>query len=142
MAEAVFLVDIDADRHSIKQALSTESGIKSWWTTRANVPANVGEVMTVGFSEAPAPFQLRVDEASDERVRWTSVGDFPPHWVGTEVVFNLMKNPDKVGTRLLFEHKGFATADPMLGHTAFTWANLMHTLKNYSETGTPSPFFP
>ena len=141
MAEAVFLVDINANRSAIRQALSTQEGIVSWFTKEASVPAAAGDTMTLAFADAPVPFQMRVDAVSDDQVRWTSIGEFPPHWSDTEVVFSVMDNPDADGSRVFFEHKGFAAADPMLGHTAFTWANLMNSLKSYAETGTADPFF-
>lgn len=139
MAEAVFLVDIDAAPSTIRDALDSREGIVAWWTTDADVEP--GRHLTLRFPEAPVPFDLRVDAVGDDRVQWTSVGDFPPHWAGTEIAFNLMDNPDASGSRVFFEHTGFAAPDPMLGHTAFTWANLMNHLKAYCETGTPGPFF-
>ncbi len=118
-----------------------QGGITGWWTTDAKVPTAVGERLTVGFPEAPMPFELSVDEVSDGRVRWTSVGSLPPHWEGTEIVFNIDADPSGSGTQLFFEHRGFASADPMLGHTAYTWALLMGKLTAFAETGTPDPFF-
>ena len=97
--------------------------------------------MTVGFPEAPMSFELMVDEISDDRVQWTSVGSFPPHWEGTEIVFNLGEHPSGSGMQLFFEHRGFGTADAMLGHSAYTWALLMGKLSAYAETGAADPFF-
>ena len=141
MAEAVLLVDIAADKASIRAALSTQEGITSWWTTDANVSGGVGGRMALGFPEAPMPFDLRVDEVGDDRVRWTSVGSFPPHWEGTEVVWTIDDHPSGSGSQVFFEHRGFATADPMLGHTAYTWALLMGHLASYAQTGVADPFF-
>lgn len=138
MAESVFLVDIDADEATIRNALSSEQGIRNWWTVDANV---TDEHLDLGFPDAPKRFSLRVDEVSDNLVRWTSTGDFPPHWVNTEVGWQLMKNPEASGSQVFFTHGGFAAADPMLGHTAYTWALLMSHLKRYAETGEPGPFF-
>lgn len=141
MAEAVFLVDIDAPLDGIRNALTTEDGIVGWWTTDAAVPDGVGDVMLLGFPDAPERFNLRVDSVEGDRVRWTSVGSFPPHWTGTEISWTIMDNPDSSGSRLFFEHTGFGAADPMLGHTAFTWANLMNSLKSYCETGEGAAMF-
>lgn len=138
MAEAVFLVDIDSDRTAVRNALTTQEGIVGWWTTEASVSDGA---MKLGFPEAPLPFELRVDEVGDDRVRWTSVGAFPPHWADTEIVWNLMDHSEGSGTQLFFEHRGFAAADPMLGHTAYTWALLMSHLKSYAETGRAGPLF-
>lgn len=138
MAESVFLVDIDAPRPTIREALTSEKGIRSWWTADATV---TGERLDLGFPDAPSRFALRVDEVGDETVRWTSIGDFPPHWVGTDVRWQLMDHPSGSGSQIFFAHAGFAAADPMLGHTAYTWAQLMGHLKRYAESGEAGPFF-
>lgn len=138
MAEAVFLVDIEAPRSAVIDALTSDVGIVSWWTTDAGVSE---DSMTLGFPDAPEPFDIRVDSVADDRVHWTSVGSFPPHWTGTEIIWNFVGDPDDGKCSLFFEHTGFATADPTLGHTAFTWANLMNSLKAYCETGKPGPMF-
>lgn len=138
MAEAVFLVDIDADKHAIASALTTEAGIRSWWTTDADVSESE---LSLGFPDAPARFAMRVDSVSDAAIHWSSVGDFPPHWVGTTVSWQLNDHPSGAGTQLLFTHGGFAAPDAMLGHTSYTWAQLMGHLKAYAETGIAKPFF-
>lgn len=136
MAEAVFLVDIAAPRAQVHDALTSHAGLVGWWTDDVE---NKDGVLSLGFSDAPARFTLRVDADGDDRVQWSSVGEFPPHWQGTEIAWNLMDNPDSDGARVFFEHKGFSAPDPMLGHTAMVWGNLMNSLKLYCETGVPSP---
>lgn len=141
MAEIVFLVDISATAEVIHEALATRQGLVSWWTTDTEGSAEQGSTLSLGFPDAPARFSLRVDEPADGGVYWTSVGDFPPHWKGTEISFSLLDDPDVDGSRVFFRHEGFASADPMVGHTAFTWANLMNSLKAFCESGRPKPFF-
>ena len=138
MAESVFLVDINADAAQIKEALTTESAIRSWWTSDANVSDSR---LDLGFPDVPLRFDLRVSEAADDRVVWESTGDFPPHWVGTTVSWQLNDHPEGSGTQVFFMHGGFAAPDPMLGHTAYTWAQLMGHLKAYVEDGAVNPFF-
>jgi len=141
MAEIVFLVDIGAPVDTIREALATRHGLVSWWTTDTEGSGAPGSALSLGFPDAPARFGLRVDEVAEREVRWTSVGDFPPHWKSTEIAFTIMDNPEGDGCRVFFEHRGFPAADPMTGHTAFTWANLMNSLKAFCETGDAGPFF-
>lgn len=141
MAETVFLVAIPAEPKVVRDAISTEEGIKSWWTDDARVPREVGQSIEVGFPDAPTRFALRIDETGDDRIVWTSTGDFPPHWQGTEVRWNISAAPEGEGTMLFFEHVGFPAADDFLGHTAFTWAQLMLSLQRFVESGKPKPFF-
>lgn len=138
MAEAVFLVDIDAGNEAILEALTTQEGIRSWWTTDAAV---TGDALDLGFPDTPARFSLTVDGVSEDEVGWTSSGEFPPHWQGTNIKWQIMSPPEGAGSQLFFTHGGFAEPDPLLGHTAYTWATLLGHLKSYLETGEKAPFF-
>lgn len=138
MAEAVFLVDIDASKNAIVEALTSQAGITSWWTVDATV---TDEALDLGFPDVPARFDLAVSGLSDDAVSWSSAGEFPPHWVGTEMTWQVTDNPAGSGSQVFFSHSGFAAPDPMLGHTSYTWAQLMGHLKEYVETGSANPFF-
>jgi uncharacterized protein YndB with AHSA1/START domain len=140
MARIVFETIIDAAAGPIVQALDTEAGIAGWWTEDVRFAGGVGSQMTLGFPIAPLPFELRVDEVSPQRVRWTSVGQFPPHWVGTEVVWRLDPAGDG-GTNVHFSHDGWATDGGPFPSSALTWAQLMGSLKSFVETGTGAPLF-
>ena len=78
MARIVFALDIEAGPDRIAEALDSAQGIAGWWTTDVSFAGGEGAVMTLGFPVAPRPFELRVDEVSEQRVRWSSVGEFPP----------------------------------------------------------------
>jgi len=107
MARIVLEVDIDAHAGPIVAALDNERGIASWWTDEVAFAGGVGSTMTLGFPIAPKPCVLRVAQVDPERVRWESIGDFPPHWVGTEIIWTLSANPEG-GTKVHFAHNGWA----------------------------------
>ncbi len=121
--------------------LDSQEGIAGWWTEDVDFGGGAGSTMTLGFPVAPMPFELRVDEANDSVVRWTSVGEFPPHWAATTVTWTLTPAGDGAGTTVHFSHDGWATDDGPLATAALTWAPLMLSLKQFSETGTGSPLF-
>jgi uncharacterized protein YndB with AHSA1/START domain len=137
MARIVFEIEIEAPAGKVVDALDTEAGIAGWWTPSVTFPGGAGSILQPSFSIAPKPFELLVDEVSDERVRWTSVGDFPPHWVGTEVVLTLTPTDD--GTRVHFSHDGWASDEGPFPSSALTWGMLMSSLKGYVETGIGTP---
>jgi uncharacterized protein YndB with AHSA1/START domain len=140
MARIVFEVEVQAGADRIVQALDTQAGIASWWTDDAEVPGGVGSTMTLGFPIAPERFQLGVDNVSPNQVRWRSTGDFPPHWVGTQIIWSLTPNPDG-GTTLHFTHEGWAADTGPFATSAYTWAQLLGVLKTYAETGAATPLF-
>lgn len=78
-----------------------------------------------------------MDEVSDTRVKWSSTGDFPPHWVGTTITWTL--TPGDGDTTVHFSHDGWAGDEGPFPGSALTWGLLMDSLKRYVETGTGTP---
>lgn len=138
MSEIAFQLDVNADRAALYKALDTHDGLVSWWTTGVD---RKEEILLFDFPGVPEPFQLRRDEHTPDRVAWTSVGAFPPHWRDTTITWELADNPDGPGTRLLFRHSGWRPNDPALPPAAYTWGQLMVRLKDFAETGTAQPLF-
>jgi uncharacterized protein YndB with AHSA1/START domain len=137
MARIVFEVQIQAPAAKIVEALDTETGIAGWWTPTVRHPGGVGSVMEPEFAQAPMAFALTVDEVSAKRVRWSSTGDFPPHWAGTTITWTLTPSDD--GTIVHFSHDGWADDEGPFPSSALTWGLLMDSLKRYVETGTGTP---
>lgn len=138
MPDIVFQVDIAAARAAVARAISSESGIRGWWTARADVPSDVGAIMKLGFAAAPVPFELRIDELSNDRVRWANVGAVPPHWANTTIDWRLSDLPDGA-TRVDFAHANWPSYEGGFGMSAYTWGHLLTSLRAYAETGTGNP---
>ena len=138
--EIVFTVDVNGEQAAVAQAIASTEGIRAWWTDRCEGDGSEGGTIRPAFPVAPMPFELRVDEATDSSVRWTSTGDFPPHWVGSEVSWQVAPNPDGPGVLVNFKHAGFPT-DEGIGMVAYTWGRLMTSLKTYVESGNAAPLF-
>jgi uncharacterized protein YndB with AHSA1/START domain len=140
VSEIITQFDVDAPGTRLWHALTTEAGIRGWWTTQAEVPEGTGAVLKLRFPDAPISWDLRVDEAAEnERLRWHCVGG-PPPWVDTDILFRLGAAPDG-GTRLLFDHVGWKDAEEMVRIVTFGWVQMFLRLKGYAESGTPQPFF-
>jgi uncharacterized protein YndB with AHSA1/START domain len=137
MTAILFRFDVDAAPRAVLEALKTADGIKGFWTTRADVPGEVGETLELGFSVAPAPFDLRLEQSDDHTVAWRTE-TFPPHWVGTTIRWDVEARDG--GSSVSFRHDGFGD-DADAGHAAFTWGQIVVQLKHYAETGNPAPVF-
>ena len=88
MGDVLFTFDVDAAPDAVRRALTTTEGIASFWTDEADVPAEVGETLTLGFPEAPLPFDLLLAQSDDKVIIWRTV-TFPPQWVGTDIRWEL-----------------------------------------------------
>jgi uncharacterized protein YndB with AHSA1/START domain len=140
MADIAIQIDTTADPAAAYAALTTTDGVAGWWTTRNQTSGAVGEVDRMWFPDAPMAWELRVDEAVPSKVLARHcVGD-PPQWVGTDVRFALEPAPQG-GTRVLFDHTGFAQVDEMFRVVTLGWAQMLLRLKQYLDSGQPAPFF-
>jgi uncharacterized protein YndB with AHSA1/START domain len=137
MTDVLFTFDVDAPPTAVLDAVKTTDGIKGFWTSRAEVPTEVGETLVLGFSVAPAPFDLRLERSDDRGVEWRTE-TFPPHWVGTTVSWDVEQRDG--GSTVSFRHAGFAD-EAEAGRVAYTWGLIMARLKDYAETGASNPVF-
>ena len=137
MTDVLFRFDVDAAPEAVLQALKTTEGIKGFWTSRADVPAEVGETLRLEFAIAPLPFDLRLEQSDERTVVWRTE-TFPPHWVGTSVRWDVEPRDD--GATVSFRHAGFDD-DEEAGRVSYTWGQIMVQLKEYAECGKASPVF-
>jgi uncharacterized protein YndB with AHSA1/START domain len=139
--DIVLALEIQAEPGVVYDAITTQEGEASFWTSKNDVRPEVGAVVTFQFPEAPVGVQMRVDELSaGRRVAWTCLGDFPG-WKDTRVVWELEGTDGK--THLLFRHEGWAEdyAEHERASVTWVWAMVTARLKGYAETGEPQPFF-
>lgn len=136
--------DIDADRTTVRAALTSRDAIASWWSTRTDWLTDAGGTeprLHVGFPDVPRPFEFSVRDDGSDRVEWVT-GEFPPPWAGTTIRWDLLERDDGApGTRLLFSHRDWDADDPSIAVVTPVWAQIILRLKAYAETGTPQPFF-
>jgi uncharacterized protein YndB with AHSA1/START domain len=137
MGDVLFSFDVDAKPETIRQALTTAEGIAGFWTDEASVPAEIGKTLTLGFREAPAPFDLVLTESEHDVISWRTQS-FPPQWVGTEIQWQISAG-DKTST-VAFRHGTFADETEQ-GQVAYVWGQVMVQLKRYAETGVAAPVF-
>ena len=81
MTDVLFRFDVDAAPKTVLEAVKTSEGVKGFWTSRADVPAEVGGTLKPEFAIAPLHFTPRLEQAGEPTV----VGPpqpFPPPWVG------------------------------------------------------------
>jgi hypothetical protein len=128
--------DIEADESTVRRALTTQEGIRSWWSKQTDLGDGK---LRPRFPDVPQPFEFEVRE-NGSNLEWVT-GGFPPWWAGTTVRFDVGANPEGLGTRLQFAHAGYEPDNPVIPIVTPAWAQILLRLKGYAETGTPQPFF-
>jgi hypothetical protein len=130
MTDVLFRFDVDAPPAQVLEAAKTSEGIKGFWTSHAEVPAEVGQTLKLEFAIAPVPFDRRLEQSDESSVVWRTE-TFPPRWVGTTVRWDVKKRED--ASTVSFRHAGF-TDDEEAGRVAYTWGQIMLRLKEYTES--------
>ena len=142
MAREILLsVQTHADPETLQRALTTSEGLAAFWTPNSSAEPKVGLEARFGFTGAPVPLRMRVDDIGNPgQVAWTCLGDFP-YWGDTKVSWDLVAGPDADVTTVLFKHIGFSDAQPEaeFASVAYTWATVLTALKAYAESGVPAP---
>ena len=137
MSDVLFRFDVEATPATVLEAITTTAGIKGFWTSRADVPSEVGKTLKLEFAVAPLPFDLRLEQSDEHIVVWRTE-TFPPHWVGTTIRWDIEPRGD--GSTVSFRHAGLDD-DEEAGRVSYTWGQIMVQLKAYTETGKADPVF-
>jgi uncharacterized protein YndB with AHSA1/START domain len=140
--EIMFAVDIDAEPKAVFDAVSTEDGLRSFWTPDVDARSEVGSIARFGFEKAPMDLRMRIDRLEPgSEVGWTCVGDFP-YWDGTKVRWSLAPNPEGPGTRVTFSHTGWPADQPEYEYASvsYTWGQIVARLHDVLGSGRSDPY--
>lgn len=142
MADIVNEFTVEAPSQRVWNALTLPAEIAQWWTNDLSVTPEVGCLAELRFRQGEFVIQFEVSElVPDQRVSWISRQGPPTgHWIGTSVTWQL--EPVYNGTRVIFQHNGFAQADRRFEITRDWWEHFLASLQSYLETGTGAPGSP
>jgi len=140
MADMLHQIEVQAPPDKVYEALTTQGGLRGWWTADSVAEPRVGSVAEFGFYNRANLFQMRIDELQpSRRVVWTCLGR-PDEWKGTSVVWEL--TPKDSGTDVRFAQSGWRSTEGAFALVNSTWGALMFHLKSHLEGRTAEPFFP
>ena len=140
--DLIHRIEIAAPAEKIYRALTTEEGIKAWWTSDVKMEAHAGGKAVFGFFKHSTIFQMRIEQLTPPAlVRWTCVENTTsPDWIGTTQEFIL--EPQPAGEVLLkFCHGGWKSGGDHCYHCNTTWGHLLVCLKQYTERDVKNPYF-
>lgn len=137
---------VAAPAAKVFEALTTQQGIQSWWTTSSEVGTAVGEHITIRFGNTFKVMQIEALYHATE-VRWRVVDAHlvvpglarTNEWLGTTIVFQLAPESG-AATRLALEHIGLTPQVECYDICSQGWAQFLGSLKAYLETGKGSPY--
>jgi steroid delta-isomerase-like uncharacterized protein len=131
-------INLSANPETVFEALTSISGISSWWGP-ASGSGTAGGELTFTFGEHLVRFAV-TDAVRANSVRWQTVScDVLPDWVGTTISFDLSP-ADNDSTTLRFRHAGLRPELACYEQCSRDWGHFLHSsLVAYVETGTGHP---
>ena len=131
-------ITINAPKSEVYEAITTEKGLKGWYSPDVSGKAEKGGEVTLSFTEKEGPFRWKVSEAQHGTlVRWECVSG-PGEAAGTTATFRLAEKGS--GQSVIdLDHEGFKESDEKLRTCNTLWGALMHHLKKYVESEQPEP---
>src|SRR5205085_8082807 len=82
--DLIHRIGISAPAEKIYRALTTEEGIKAWWTTDVKMDTLAGGKAVFGFENHSIVFQMRIEQLTPSSlVFWKCVVSTSPDWIGT-----------------------------------------------------------
>lgn len=139
--DLIHRICIAAPVEKIYRAITTEDGIRSWWTKDVKMDTHPGGKAVFGFENHSVFFQMRIEQLTQPSlVRWKCDDSNSLDWIGTTQEFGL--EPQADGEVLLkFCHAGWKSGGDHCYYCNTTWGHLMVNLKNYAEHGVQNPYF-
>lgn len=120
---------------TVLEAVSSTSGLASWWTKNLEVTGTIGSISTFRFKSG-AFNKMKIIRAEPSLIEWLCI-DGHKEWIGTHVTFELDHRGKE--TKVCFSHFGFKEQTEYIGECSFHWAKYMISLQQYCKTGIGMP---
>ena len=137
---------LSASPAAVYQALTTQQGLRNWWTETCEISNAIGGRSSFHFTRSRKVMQIE-SLVPDRELRWRCVEahiEMPElrhkdEWVGMHIIFKL--SPQDGGrTWLDFEHVGLTPAVQCFDVCRDGWNQFLGSLQSLVETGQGKPF--
>ena len=127
------------DLSKIYDAITTQEGLVSWWTTETVATTKVGSITEFRFTKDYKKGMKIINLEENKIVEWECVeGD--KEWLGTTIKFEII--PKEGSTDLKFYHSGWKEMTNLYGICNYHWGLYMKSLKTFIEEGKGNPHNP
>jgi len=137
MADLHHEIEINAPAEKVYAAITTQEGLRGWWTADSVAQPHVGGTAEFGFYNRAIVFRMRIEELKPgKRVVWACLGDHDD-WKGTRLTWEISEKDGK--STLHFTHANWRSTGSFFASCNSTWGELMYRLKAYAEGKAPGP---
>lgn len=133
-------LELSASVEQVYEALTTENGIKSWWTTDCDVSTKVGGIHSFRFERLLFNSMKILELVPNQIVHWRCVEGWS-EWKETDVLFTLHSN-ENGKTIVEFQHLGLTPSLACYKMCSKGWDDTLHHLQQYVENGETNAHVP
>lgn len=132
MLEILHQIRINGAAEAVYNAITTQKGLASWWTSDVQATPEESTVAIFGFNNRAVIFRMRVEKlVPHQLVVWSCDGGVE-EWTGTKLRFEIL--PAGSGKLVLkFTHAGWRSTDGAFALCNTDWGRLMYYLKDAIE---------
>jgi uncharacterized protein YndB with AHSA1/START domain len=140
MKKIIHVVSIDAPRHEVFDAVTKQSGLSSWWSTKVEASEDVGGEIHFTFVGDFNPVMEVLTRDDNQSVEWKCKAGHEP-WKDNKFRFRLRDVDGR--TQLTFtQDYAQELSDEAYGTYNYNWGYYLESLKQYCETGQGKPYVP
>ncbi len=137
MAELKHQIAIKSTPEKVYAALTTEIGLRQWWTADVKAEDKVGGKAEFGFDQRATVFRMKIVKLNPgKEVIWSCQGD-NREWAGTRLIWKISGEGSVTVVR--FTHRGWKAVTELYAICNSSWGELMHRLRDYVEGKNPGP---
>lgn len=138
MKKIIHFLHVTAAPRVVYDALTTQGGLSSWWSTDVKAESDIGGLIDFYFSAEFHPDMEITNLEKDHLVEWKCVGGHD-NWQNNTFSFEL--RGEEGATKLMFnQNYAQELSDEIYGTYNFNWGYYLNSLKKYCETGAGTPF--
>ena len=128
---------ISASVKKVYEAITSEQGLKDWWTHEVMAKPEGGYINQFKFGDEYLNKMKILKLNPPSEVHWECV-DGDKEWVGTNLSFEL--NEKEEITTLRFSHLNWQNESEFFGFCSHHWGRYLDSLKSFCETGNGQPY--
>ncbi|MCH8495580.1 MAG: SRPBCC domain-containing protein [Balneolales bacterium] len=121
---------IKSPSSKVYQALTSEEGLGTIWTSKLKVKPVIGYIYEFNFNEDPHTKMLITGLHENQWISWECLAS-NIEWVGTTVSFNLKENNGT--TAVLLKHCNWREITDYYRWCNYNWSMFLYRLKDYCE---------
>lgn len=132
-------IKINTPAESVYKALSTQNGIKSWFTPNVEGDGTIGSEWKLRFKNQPEFHWKILTSDVNKRIVWECLKG-PGNSIGTSVIFDILPIQNEK-TLLVVSHLNWPDNDQKFRECNTLWGIIVHHLKQFVESNISNPVY-